>query len=163
MTDVGRVLWTRRSAADFRSAGPKGRRTGPKGPALLLLAAVAALACGRGKSQPAPAQPHEQHVVWRPLGAWSGHGNIQTESFTSDTGTLRVKWQADAVAGAEAPSFKLDAHSAISGRLLQPVVDQGGPGSGIGYVQQDPHVFYMVVEVSQVNWKFTVEEAIGYP
>lgn len=102
-------------------------------------------------------------MVFRTLGSWSGHGNIQTESFTSDTGTLRVRWEADAIAGARSPSFKLDAHSAISGRLLQPVVDKGGPGSGVGYVQQDPHVFYMVVESSQVNWKFTVEEAIGYP
>lgn len=127
------------------------------------MVALSLAGCGRAKSQPPP-QPHQdQHVVWRQLGSWSGRGNIQTESFTSDTGTLRVTWKADAVPGAKGPSFKLDAHSAISGRLLQPVVDQGGPGSGVGYVQQDPHVFYMVVEASQVNWKFTVDEAIGYP
>jgi ribosomal protein L24E len=43
------------------------------------------------------------------------------------------------------------------------VVDETGPGSGVGYVQQDPHVFYMVVESAQLNWSFTVEEAIEYP
>jgi hypothetical protein len=56
----------------------------------------------------------------------------------------------------------MTAHSAISGRLLQQVVDHTGPGSGLDYVQQDPHVFYMIVESNDVNWKFTVDEAIGY-
>ena len=46
---------------------------------------------------------------------------------------------------------------------LQQVVEHTGPGKGVGYVQQDPHVFYMVVEAGPVDWKFTVEEAIGYP
>ena len=109
------------------------------------------------KSQPKePPQPTERKVVWHSLGSWSGHGNRQTESFTSDTGTLRVTWEASG-------TFKLNAHSAISGRLLQPVVDHEGPGKGVDYVQQDPHVFYMVVEAGPVDWKFTVEEAIGYP
>jgi hypothetical protein len=43
------------------------------------------------------------------------------------------------------------------------VVDHTGLGSGVGYVQQDPHVFYVVVDSSHMNWTFTVEEAIGYP
>ena len=126
-----------------------------------MLALVALASCGRAKQQPPPSA--EPKVVWHTLGSWSGQGNKQTESFTSDTGTLRVKWQADALPGAKAPFFALDAHSAISGRVLQTVVDRGEPGSGTGYVQQDPHVFYMVVEAAGVSWKFTVEEAIGYP
>jgi hypothetical protein len=103
-------------------------------------------------------------VAWRPLGTWSGHGSRQTESFTSDTGTLRVRWETTAASG-EHGSFRLTAHSAISGRPLQQVVDvvdAGSSGSGTGYVQQDPHVFYVVVESSAVDWKFTVEEAVGY-
>ena len=130
---------------------------------LLPVLALAGLSCGRAKPQPQAHPGTEPRVVWRTLGSWAGHGNKQTESFTSDTGTLRVKWEATAEPGGKAPSFSLDAHSAISGRLLQTVVDKGGPGSGTGYVQQDPHVFYMVVESAGVNWKFTVEEAIGYP
>jgi hypothetical protein len=122
--------------------------------ALRLLFAVVFSACGTRASQ--PPQQTERTVVWHPLGTWSGHGNRQTESFTSDTGTLRVAWEATG-------TFRLTAHSAISGRPLQQVVDHAGAGSGIGYVQQDPHVFYMVVEAGSVNWKFTVEEAIGYP
>jgi hypothetical protein len=63
----------------------------------------------------------------------------------------------------EPGTFRLTAHSAISGRLLQQVVDSTGAGQGVGYVQQDPHVFYVVVESTQLNWRFTVEEAIEYP
>lgn len=115
---------------------------------------LAMSSCGTHANQ--PAQQGERTVVWHTLGSWSGHGNRQTESFTSDTGTLRVTWQASG-------DFRLTAHSAISGRPLQQVVEHPGPGNGTGYVQQDPHVFYMVVEARDVNWKFTVEEAIGYP
>ena len=123
-------------------------------------------ACGRRENKRSP--PTARTVAWRQLGSWSGRGSAQTESFTSDTGTLRVRWEANpaSTTGATPASsgvFRLDAHSAISGRLLQQVVDQAGAGRGIGYVQQDPHTFYVVVESTQLNWQFTVEEAIGYP
>jgi hypothetical protein len=112
-------------------------------------------------TQPSP--PRERTLVWRPLGSWSGHGSRQTESFTSDTGALRVRWETSAATASEPTTpFRLTAHSAISGRPLQQVVESTGAGSGIGYVQQDPHVFYMVVDAKDLNWKFTVEEAVGY-
>jgi hypothetical protein len=127
-------------------------------------AALACSACGpRASAQP---QAAARGVSWRPLGSWSGRGSLQTESFTSETGALRVRWETRQPKPDSPPApsvFRLNAHSAISGRLLQPVVEQAGAGSGIGYVQQDPHVFYVVVESSQLNWTFTVEEAVGYP
>jgi hypothetical protein len=132
--------------------------------AALVALALAASACA---SRPEPAKASAQTGVgWRQLGSWSGRGNAQTASFTSDTGALRVRWQATAQAvddaGNGAPIFRVAAHSAISGRLLQPVVEHAGAGQGVGYVQQDPHVFFMVVESSHLNWTLTVEEAIGY-
>ena len=133
--------------------------------AALVAGALTLSACGpRADAKPQPAA--KPGVLWRPLGSWSGRGSLQTESFTSETGALRVKWQTTSQQSEPAkPSgvFRLNAHSAISGRLLQPVVDQAGVGSGVGYVQQDPHVFYVVVESNQLNWTFTVEEAVGYP
>ena len=131
----------------------------------LVAAALAGSACGP-RADAKPQAPAKQSVLWRPLGSWSGRGSLQTESFTSETGALRVRWQTTPEKAEPAePSgvFRLNAHSAISGRLLQPVVDQAGVGSGVGYVQQDPHVFYVVVESNQLNWTFTVEEAVGYP
>jgi hypothetical protein len=133
--------------------------------ASLFLAALAATGCRARADQPPKAA--ERTVAWHKLGSWSGRGNLQTESFTSETGTLRIRWETAPQPGAAAAestgAFRLTAHSAISGRPLQEVVDHAGVGSGIGYVQQDPHVFYVVVEAGRVNWKFTVEEAIGYP
>jgi hypothetical protein len=131
----------------------------------LVAAALASWACGpRADSKP---QGAARGVVWRPLGSWSGRGSLQTESFTSETGALRVRWETTRLPqtdSAVAPSvFRLNAHSAISGRLLQQVVEQAGAGSGVGYVQQDPRVFYVVVESNQLSWSFTIEEAIGYP
>jgi hypothetical protein len=136
----------------------------------VVLVGIVAAALGAGACGPrADGSPRSgQAVVWRQLGSWSGHGSLQTESFTSETGTLRVRWEATTPAAPPgtapvAGQLRLDAHSAISGRLLQQVVDHAGAGRGIGYVQQDPHVFYVVVESTQLNWQFTVEEAIGYP
>jgi hypothetical protein len=33
-----------------------------------------------------PLPPPQAVVVWKPVGSWSGHGDKQTETFTSDTG-----------------------------------------------------------------------------
>jgi len=133
----------------------------------VLLAALAALAAGGCRARAdQPPKPAAQTVAWHRLGAWSGRGNLQTESFTSDTGALRVRWETTPQPGdgsTATGAFHLTAHSAISGRPLQEVVDHTGLGSGVGYVQQDPHVFYVVVESNHLNWRFTVEEAIGYP
>jgi hypothetical protein len=126
----------------------------------IVATCVLVAACGSARAdKPAP----EPVLIWRPVGSWSGHGNAQTESFTSDTGALRVHWETHAAAGAPDPgaSFRLTAHSAISGRPLQQVVEHRGAGDGVGYVSQDPHVFYMAVESSHLDWKFSVEEGIA--
>ena len=118
------------------------------------------------RGREATGRPRREAWLWRPLGSWSGRGSLQTESFTSETGALRVRWETTPGQGRAPPApgvFRLNAHSAISGRLLQQVVEQAGAGSGVGYVQQDPRVFYVVVESNQLSWTFTVEEAIGYP
>ena len=149
------------SAGIIREAPVNFRRKFIVSCGLIALAAAAPACRARADQPPKPAAPA---IAWRPLGSWSGHGNQQTESFTSDTGTLRVRWETTA-ASSEPGSFRLTAHSAISGRLLQQVVDvvvTRPAGSGTGYVEQDPHVFYVVIESSAVDWKFTVEEAVGY-
>jgi outer membrane biogenesis lipoprotein LolB len=122
--------------------------------AALLATAVIALmtACG-GQAHPAEQKP-QQVVAWRSVGSWSGRGHRQTESFTSETGALRVHWKATGPG-----VFRVSAHSAISGRLLEQVVDHRGPGSGVGYVNQDPHVFYLNIE-SDADWSISAEEGV---
>lgn len=128
----------------------------------LSTAALACLAAAASCRREAPAAKPTPVVIWRAVGSWSGHGNRQTESFTSDTGALRVRWETRPGAGTPAEgTFRLTAHSAISGRVLQQVVDERGAGSGVGYVSQDPHVFYISIESAGLDWKFEVEEGIA--
>ncbi|HJZ73808.1 MAG TPA: hypothetical protein VKE51_18835 [Vicinamibacterales bacterium] len=127
----------------------------------LVAAAFAVSAAGCRKEEVAAAKSQPQ-MIWRTVGSWSGHGNRQTESFTSDSGALRVKWETmSAGTSATSGGFRLTAHSAISGRVLQQVVEVQGTGSGVDYVSQDPHVFYMSVESAGLDWKFSVEEGIA--
>jgi len=116
------------------------------------------LACRAREASPAKAEPE---IVWRPVGTWSGHGNRQTESFHGETGALRVKWEARSESAEGKPgTFRVMAHSAISGRVLGEVVDRQGPGSGIGYVSTEPHTFYMSIQSTGLNWTIAVEEGI---
>jgi hypothetical protein len=43
---------------------------------------------------------------------------------------------------------------------LQEPVNQTGPGEGTAYVADDPRVFHILVESSNLDWSFTVEEAV---
>jgi hypothetical protein len=127
----------------------------------LLLSILLTITCGP-RSSPAD---KKEGVFWRRLGSWSGHGNAQTDSFTSDSGSLRVRWEArpgipgNNAAPAGPGTFRVTAQSAISGRPLKVAVDQRGAGRGTSYVDADPHVFYMVVESANLDWSLTVEEA----
>lgn len=135
--------------------------TWPHRVSVILAVALGAGGCRPPADQARPAP--QQVVAWRAVGTWSGRGNKQTESFTSESGGLRIRWTA--TAGSRPPAsagvFRVSAHSAISGRLLEQVVDHPGAGSGIGYVNQDPHVFYLMVESDQLDWTLSVEEAIA--
>ncbi|MBM3770242.1 MAG: hypothetical protein FJW27_02960 [Acidimicrobiia bacterium] len=109
---------------------------------------------GRGEPKPKP----KSETVWERLGSWSGKQSIQTESFTGLTGALRVKWEAKGPADG---TFQLTIHSSISGRPLQVAVDQKGPGADTAYVNEDPRVFFAVIEAKNMEWSFTVDEAMG--
>jgi hypothetical protein len=123
--------------------------------AVFLSAPLLSSACGA----PAKREPHIE-VVWRPLGAWSGTGNTQTESFTSDTGSLRMQWTTANETTPGAGRFRLTIHSAISGRPLKEAVDHQGPGKDTAYVYEDPRVFFAVVDAANLEWSFTLDEAV---
>jgi hypothetical protein len=98
--------------------------------------------------------------VWEPLGTWSGHGRLQTESFNSLIGTLRIKWKASHAVGSGG-SFKLTLHSAISGRRMGVPVDHVGDGDGTVFFADTPHMFFAVIDSDDLDWKFTVEEPVN--
>ncbi len=121
-----------------------------------MLAALAMAGC---RSEPAPkAEPAV--VKWKPLGAWSGHGNAQTESFDAETGELRVIWQTSHEQHPGTGIFAVTLHSAVSGRVLEPVVDYRGVGHDTAYVTVDPHLSYLVIDSSNIDWSVKVEEGI---
>lgn len=127
---------------------------------VILILGLTAGACRPAADQPLPVP--QRVVAWRAVGSWSGHGNKQTESFTSESGALRVRWTTTGTrSGGRAGAFRVTAHSAISGRLLEQVVDYAGAASGVGYVNQDPHVFYLMVESDHLDWTLWVEEAFA--
>ena len=113
-------------------------------------------ACGT----PPPKPPPKDVVVWKSLGEWSGRGNVQTESFFGLTGALRMHWRTKNEDPKGAGSFKLILQSAISGRDLQEPVDETGQGEGTAYAAEDPRAFQISVESANLDWSFTVEEAM---
>ena len=121
-----------------------------------VAAALLASACGAPPARPVP----KEVVIWKNLGAWSGRGNAQTESFLGLTGALRMHWQTKNETPGGTGTFRLILQSAVSGRALQETVDEKGLGEGTAYVAEDPRVFYMSVESANLDWSFTVEEAL---
>ena len=120
---------------------------------------LAVLVAFCGCSQPPKAAPKAE-VAWHRLGSWSGVGSLQTESFESGTGSLRVQWKTANETVPGKGTFRLAFHSSISGRELQVAVERNGVGADTSYVQQDPHVFFAKVESANIEWSFTVDEAL---
>jgi len=121
----------------------------------IVVVALAAVLFGAGcKKKPAS----HTETIWQPLGTWSGHGKLQTESFNGDSGALRVRWKASHAA--PDGTFQLILHSAISGRPMSVVVDHAGDGDGTAYFTDDPHVFFAVVDSKDLDWTFTVEQPV---
>ena len=94
------------------------------------------------------------------MGSWSGHTSLQTESFGSDTGMLRLHWESHNDGASAAGRLKIAIHSAVSGRQLAVVVDHEGSGSDLAYVNEDPREFYLVVEAKQASWNMALEEGV---
>ncbi len=108
----------------------------------------------------APAPKSEQVTSWQPVGTWEGHGNVQTESFTSETGSFRFTWEARSE-GSPPCMLRIMLHSAVSGRPLVLAVEHVGDGKDSIYVSEDPREFYVVIEAERVAWTLKVEEGIS--
>jgi hypothetical protein len=126
---------------------------------VVLAAVTFGYACD-GRTGDAPQS--RQIVQWRSLGTWSGRGNAQTGSFPSVTGSMRVQWRTDRDAPAATGRFRLTIHSAVSGRPLLVAVDQQGAGHDTSYIHESPRTFYGVIESTDLEWAFTVEEAVRF-
>jgi len=141
---------------DDQLTGLKTRAAKRRALVIPVAAALLASACGT----PPPQHVPKEVVIWKNLGTWSGRGNTQTESFLGLTGALRMHWQTKNETPKGTGTFRLILQSAISGRALQEPVDEKGLGEGTAYVAEDPRVFYISIESANLDWSFTVEEAL---
>jgi hypothetical protein len=123
------------------------------GLATLLLSATACRA-------PA-APPPKDIVVWKPIGSWSGRGNAQTETFTSDTGGFRVHWEMTNPVRPGAGTLRVVFRSGDSGREIIEAIDARGAGGGTEEVAAErPRWYYLTIESADADWKVTVDERI---
>jgi hypothetical protein len=125
-----------------------------------LAFACAAAGC---RSQRAAGPPGDAPavVVWKPVGEWSGRGNRQTESFTSDTGGFRFRWETRNAAAPEAGRLHVVFRSGDSGREIIDAVDERGEGRGEEEVSAErPRWYYLTIESTGVDWTVRVDERI---
>jgi hypothetical protein len=124
---------------------------------ILLLAPLLAGAC---RSEP-PRPQTKEVVVWRQVGSWSGRGDRQTETFTSDTGGFRVHWDTKHEAPPEAGRLRVVFRSGDSGREIIEAIDARGAGSGVEEVAAErPRWYFLTIESANVDWTVTVDERI---
>jgi hypothetical protein len=124
---------------------------------LFLLVALTCTAC---QSELNPKKPKPTHVVWVQVGTWSGRGSTQTDSFDMNIMQWRVKWKTSNESALGKGRFVLTANSAVSGRPLTELVRHEGVGEGIAYVTDDPRLYHLVIDSSDVDWTVSVEQPI---
>lgn len=126
---------------------------------LILVSACGLIALGGCRRQ-SKAEANTLAVGWLPVGAWSGRGDTQTDSFNIESGTWRIKWETRNETAPGKGKFRVEVHSAVSGRPLSLAVDHPGVGRDVAYVTEDPRLFELVIESRDVDWSITVEEAV---
>jgi len=123
-------------------------------------ALFALILCTTGcRSQP-PQPPVRDVVVWKPIASWSGRGNRQTETFTSDTGGFRVRWRTRNESAPGAGRLKVVFRSGDSGRPIIDAVDERGVGEGEEEVGDNVRWYFLTIESSNVDWTVSVDERL---
>ena len=126
-------------------------------------AAVTILFVTFGCDAAPPSSPRPTHVaVTRPLGTFSGRGD-QTIGVVSESGWLRVTWETRNEAPPGTGTFRLALHSGVSGRPIELITDERGPGKGTHEVTDDPRPYNLMVESANLDWSFSVEEIVAAP
>jgi hypothetical protein len=127
----------------------------------VICAALTSALFAIGCRADAPPPQTRTGVVWKPVGSWSGRGDKQTETFTSDTGGFRVHWDAANESSPGAGRLRVVFRSGDSGREIIEAIDARGAGSGTEEVAADrPRWFYVTIESANVDWKVSIDERI---
>jgi len=125
---------------------------------LTVLAAAAAVTACRSHRQ----AEAKEVVIWHQIGTWSGRGDKQTETFTSDTGGFRVHWETKNESQGAAGRLRVVFRSGDSGREIIEAIDAHGAGGGVEEVAAErPRWYYLTIESANVDWTVTVDERIA--
>src|SRR5215471_650923 len=109
------------------------------------------LATACRSEQPLPAR---SVVTWKPIGTWSGRGDKQTETFTSESGGFRAHWQTTKEAPRGGGRLRVVFRSGNSGREIIEAIDARGAGDFFEEVAADrPRWYYLTIESANVDWK----------
>ena len=131
------------------------------GPRAALFSWLAALFIVGGCRSETPRPPPQAVVVWKPIGTWSGRGDRQTETFTSDTGGFRVHWAATREPPAGGGRLRVVFRSGDSGREIIEAIDARGEGGGTEEVAAErPRWYYITIESANVDWTVSLDERI---
>ena len=126
----------------------------------VALATAAMVLLASGCRSPAPPPP-KAVVVWKAVGSWSGRGDAQTETFTSDGGGFRVHWEMNTESRAGAGRLRVVFRSGDSGREIIEAIDARGAGGGTEEVAAErPRWYYLTIESADADWKVSVDERI---
>ena len=125
----------------------------------MLMAVLGAAACRSQTPSPPPASSREV-VIWKEVGSWSGRGNAQTETFTSDTGGFRVRWETTNESVAGAGRLKVVFRSGDSGRPIIEAVDARGVGRDVEEVADNVRWYFLTIESANVDWTVHVDERL---
>jgi hypothetical protein len=126
----------------------------------MMLASAAALSLGCQQASPSAPPTPVRIVGWKHLASWSGRGDMQTETFLSDTGSFRIQWETRNEARPGAGTLKVAFRSGDSGRVIIDAIDQKGVGSGESEVGDMVRWYYLSIDSANVDWAVTVEEPI---
>ena len=110
----------------------------------------------------APSPPPSHVAVTRALGTFSGRGD-QSLGVVSESGRLRITWETSNEQPAGTGRFRLALHSGVSGRPIELIADERGPGRGTREVSDDPRPYNLMVESANLDWTFSVEEVVAVP
>ena len=110
----------------------------------------------------APTPPPTHVAATRSLGTFHGRGS-QTIGVVSESGRLRVTWETRNEQPAGSGTFRLALHSGVSGRPIELITDERGPGKGSREVADDPRPYNFMVESANLEWSFSVDEIVAAP
>ena len=120
-----------------------------------MLLVLCAAGCRRQEHAPA-----RDVVVWREVGSWAGHGNLQSPNFTSDTGGFRVRWETKNETARDSGTLKVTFRSGDSGRAIIEAVDARGIGRDEVEVADNVRWYYLTIESANVDWTVAVDERL---